>query len=654
MGRILGGAARGLVAGVAAGVVWWTIEATLDRALGGLAPRDTAAVVAALDVAVGAIAGLALGALLRDPAALVLGLAAVFAFLRVYEPPGFLGEAAFVVAAAFATVLARAAAGREPRRPLFLAHLTLLGAGAIALGELVLDTQHEGAVSGPALVGLLAALPVAGVLADRALGVAVRRRGLRLGLELASAGVALLLFGQPLASAPLDDPIVTAVPPPAGTPDVILVTLDTTRADHLSTYGYARETSPHLTAFAGDALRFDQARSPAAWTLPGHASLFTGMYPSRHGAHLAGGFLGGRSIDGHQRVAYPLPEDRVTLAEALRDRGYRTAGFAANFSYLYRAFGVAQGFGHWDDAPGLLFRVRPNVVHFAQQFAPGFCLKPFRGADEVNREAFAWLDGAAADRPVFLFVNYMEAHEPWLAAPPYDRWARGLPDASRLARKNLYTHTMRTFTDAEQAFIVANYDGELVKLDEALGALLAGLHARGRYENALVIVTSDHGESLGEHGQVGHIGRMLYEPLLHVPLVVKFPGAERPRGRVADPVQLVDVLPTVLEAAGAPIPAGVQGEPLLHVTHPSVAEEDINPWLVAHYGPAYDRATRVLYDGSYKLITTSHGERMLFDLARDPAEADDLAARDPDRVDALARRLDTAMGDMQVVAAGRN
>jgi len=191
-------------------------------------------------------------------------------------------------------------------------------------------------------------------------------------------------------------------------------------------------------------------------------------------------------------------------------------------------------------------------------------------------------------------------------------------------------------------------------MDEALGELLDALRARGRYQNALVVVTADHGEFLGEHGQVGHIGRMLYEPLLHVPLVVKFPGANPPRGRRDDRVQLIDVLPTVLGAAGAPIPAGVQGEPLLEVTHATVAEEDINPWLVAQYGPTYDRAIRVLYDGPYKLITTSRGERLLFDLERDPEETNDLAARDPARADALAKRLDSAMSGMLLAAAGKN
>jgi arylsulfatase A-like enzyme len=147
------------------------------------------------------------------------------------------------------------------------------------------------------------------------------------------------------------------------------------------------------------------------------------------------------------------------------------------------------------------------------------------------------------------------------------------------------------------------------------------------------------------------MGRMLYEPLVHVPLIVKFPGAARPRGRDATPVQLVDIAPTVVQVAGADAIAGVQGEVLPHVTHASRAEEGANLFLVSSYGAAYDRAVRVLYDGTYKLITTSRGDRMLFDLSRDPSESEDLAAREPERVAELARQMETAFGTSVATAA---
>jgi arylsulfatase A-like enzyme len=139
------------------------------------------------------------------------------------------------------------------------------------------------------------------------------------------------------------------------------------------------------------------------------------------------------------------------------------------------------------------------------------------------------------------------------------------------------------------------------------------------------------------------MGRMLYEPLLRVPLVVKAPGAGRPRGVVDVPVQLVDLVPTIAEALDIPLPPGVEGASLPAVARPSYAEEGINPFLVERYGPAYDRAIRVVYDGHYKLIVTSRGERMLFDLASDPGEHVDLASREPARVQELTQRLELRM-----------
>jgi len=451
--------------------------------------------------------------------------------------------------------------------------------------------------------------------------------------------------GKPQSIAPLDTP-VTRIPAAAGAPDVILVSLDTTRADHLSTYGYPRETSPHLTALARDGLNFTQGRSPAEWTVPGHASMLTGMFPTRHGAHYAGEWNAGPQIYGRRRV-FPLAEDKVSLAEMLRDRGYRTGAFVANFANLYRGFGMAQGFQRYDDAPGVMPRPIPHVIRFGQRFEPRFYKRPFRSARDINADAFAWMDGGDAKRPVFLFLNYLEAHHWMMPEAPYDRWCRELPDADRLAQKGLFTHAMPSrLTDNERAFVEATYDGQIAVMDAAFGELIAGLKARGRYENALIFITADHGELLGEHEQMGHGGRMMYEGLLHVPFVVKFPGAARPRGEVREPVQLVDILPTVAASLGASLPEGVQGEALPRVTHEILAEEHINPEFVAHYGEVYDRAMRVLYAPPYKLITTSKGEKLLFDLARDPSENDNLVSRDPARVAELERRLDATMSTM--------
>jgi len=508
----------------------------------------------------------------------------------------------------------------------------------------MIDAMHAKALRGFRMPVAVALLPLAVVAVDWLLGFLIPRRGVRLTLEVAAAAVALAVLGSPLSTAPLEHRVVTAVPPPKGTPDVFLISMDTTRADRLSLYGYARPTSPRLDAFAADALTFNQARSAAGWTLPGHASMLTGLYPSRHGAHLAGGWLKGESIDGRRNVAYPLAADKTTLAELLRDRGYTTGGFVANFSYLYRDFGLGQGFQVYEDAPGLLFRVRPPVSRFVQQtFDPGFGLKPYRTAQEINALALGWLDGAPAGRPIFTFLNYMEPHQPWLAPAPHDRWVWELPQAKRLATKDLYTHAVKDFSPEELAFINANYDGQVAAMDQALGELVDALKARGRYDNALIIVTADHGELLGEHGYVGHMGRMLYEPLIHIPMVVKFPGASHPKGRLDDLVQNLDVTPTVLREAGVPVPADMQGQPLREVKRPTIAEEDINPFLVADYGDVYNRAIRVVVDGPWKLISTSKGQRMLFDLSKDPQEKNDLAAAEPERVQELAQRLESTV-----------
>ena len=655
-GRVTERLARGLAAGLTAGAVWWLVEGAANRAFGGTLDAHAAATILGLDLALGAPGG-ALAALLAGTgaAALALGTTAVYGALRVYEPPGMSAELLFLVLAPLGLLAGAWLAGRARRGALAFVQLVLVAVAATVFGKAgITEAQSYFAQTEPSaatLVLLLVGLPLAGVALDRALGLVVRAHRVRLGLEVAAAVVALFVWGQPLRTAPLDDPLPVLLPAARGAPDVVLLSLDTTRADHMSTYGYARETSPNLTALAADALDFTQARSPAEWTVPGHASMLTGMYPSRHGAHYVGTAAAPPEVRGRERV-FPLAADKVTLAEVLREQGYRTGGFVANFANLDRVFGMAQGFDHYDDAPGVMLKPVPHTVRFVQRFDPTFFKRPFRSAHQIGDTALRWLDGGPPARPVFLFLNFLEPHH-WMVPPaPFDRWARAQPDAYRLMRKGLFTHAIPThLTAAEQAFVTATYDGQIALMDAAIGELVAGLKARGRYDNALIVVTADHGELLGEHDQVGHGGRMMYEGLLHIPMVVKMPGAEHARGTIEDPVQLVDIMPTVLATLGAPSPPGVQGEPLPRVRHEIVAEEEINPEFVHHYGDVYDRAMRVLYDRPYKLIETSKGERMLFDLGRDPGEGENLAAREPERVKDLERRLAATTSVMVAGAA---
>lgn len=652
---------RGLLAGLGAGVVWWLVELAVNWAFGGVIPLEEALTVLGLDCAIGGVAGLVVGAVIGalgrgdNVVAYALGMTVVYGLLRVYEPPSVFGEGLFVLVGAACAALGVVIAGRRVGWMGFV-HVAIVATAALALGKTTITEVQSSYFSkqepnGFLLIAVLAVLPVLGVAIDRALAFVLRRDVVRLAVLLVVGGVAALIWGKQLSTAAFDDPRPLRAVAPAGAPDVFLISMDTTRADHMSTYGYERETSPHLTALAADGLNFTQARSPAQWTVPGHASMLTGMYPSRHGAHYVGGWSAGPAIYGRRRV-FPLGEDKTTLAEVLHGRGWATGAFVANFANLYRGFGMAQGFQRYEDHPQLLLRPIPHVVGFVQQFSPAFMKKPFRSAEEINAGAFGWMDTLPQGRPAFVFLNYLEPHH-WIAAAPYDVWAKDLPNATHLARKGLFTHKVPAgLTKEETDFVTANYDGQILAMDAALGELVAELKKRGRYENALIVVSADHGELLGEHDIVGHGGRMMYEGLLHVPMVVKLPGANRPKAVVNDPVQVVDILPTVLQAIGAPVPEGVQGAPIQQVARNSLAEEHINPEFVSFYGDVYNRALRVIYDGPYKLISSSRGERLLFDLVKDPDENNDLAKQEAERVTSMESELEDAMSSMeQKVAA---
>jgi arylsulfatase A-like enzyme len=272
--------------------------------------------------------------------------------------------------------------------------------------------------------------------------------------------------------------------------DLVLISIDTLRADRLGSYGRQGAGTPHLDRLARSGARFSDAMAPAPITLPSHASLFTGLDPSRHGVRHNG--------------LYALDERAQTLAERLRDAGFRTGAFVASVALAAR-HGLDQGFERYTEPGGDQSR--------------GLFFLAERPAQQVNRDALAWLDELATSERVFLFVHYMEPHAPF--EPPE-------PELSRFAGDR--------------------YQAEIAASDRALGELLAHLAARGRLRHALVAVVGDHGESLGEHGELSH-GIFVYQSTLHVPLILAGPGV--PPSRVVDePVSLIDLMPTLLAAAG--------------------------------------------------------------------------------------------------------
>jgi arylsulfatase A-like enzyme len=388
-------------------------------------------------------------------------------------------------------------------------------------------------------------------------------------------------------------------------PDVVLVTLDTTRADRLGPYGYKRPTTPALDRLAADANIYTMARSTSSWTLPAHASLFTGRLPASHGASydpdgpLVLTTVVGAEPGADTARANGLAPGIPTLAELLGAAGYATAGVVAG-PWMASVFGLARGFAHWGD---------DQIDSVAGARAP-----------IVTEQALRQLD-AADHRPLFLFLNYFDPHAPY--DPPQQALDEVVPGFVMPQKRSLPV--------ARDAL----YDGEIRAMDDELGRVLERLRELGRYDDALIVVTADHGEQLGDHGLIGH-GYSLFEEEIRVPLIVKLPTGAAGAGsrRIDAPVSLTDVFALILAQVGLPLPDDIQGEvPPAH--HPIVAETRAAPRGPLHVG------WRAIVDGRFKLLTSSDGERHLFDLEADPHERHDLAALEAERVHALHTLLDT-------------
>src|SRR5262245_7793877 len=321
-------------------------------------------------------------------------------------------------------------------------------------------------------------------------------------------------------------------------PDIVLIVVDTLRADHLGAYGYDRGTTPHLDVLARQGTVFDAAWSAAPWTLPSVMSIMTSRYPSSHRVENDGLKLGA---------------DTPTLAETLERSGYATAAFVSHV-YVSSAFGFGRGFETFEDF-GLS---RPDY-----RLEAG--MEP--RADRVTDSALAWLDRQGR-RPVFLFVHYFDPHWPYdppeTFRPPGEAGYHGSLDAAYDSISR-FLDPRQPLPDDYRAFLLARYDGEIRFVDEQIGRLLDRLSASERGPRAWVVVTADHGEEFKDHGSMGH-GRRLYEEVVRVPLIIRRPGKNGAPGggaRVSAPVSGIDLLPTLVAAAGAPAPAGAQGVSLL-------------------------------------------------------------------------------------------
>jgi len=390
---------------------------------------------------------------------------------------------------------------------------------------------------------------------------------------------------------------------------VLLLVVDTLRADALSLYGYERATSPRLDRFAAErGVVFEHARAAAPWTKPSIASIMTGLEPRQHGVMLH-----------HHRLHGQL----ATLGAAFQAAGYDTAAVQSNM-LLASVFGYSNGFS----------------VYLEEHLA----LHSVSTGEQINADALGWLDGRADPaRPWFMWVHHYEPHFDYLHWPglTFETGYTGRLTGSE-PMDQLIAYTEHLGPD-EIAFLRGRYDGEVLRQDQLVGDLLDGLAARGELAETLVVFTSDHGEEFLEHGELSHQHK-LFDVLLHVPLVIARPGESQPGHRIVEPVSLLDLGRTMLDLAGETkrvfpghsFAALMQGSGGIDLA-PSVAHTA----TVEGGSETEPRELDMLFMGSHKLVRDlDSGERLLFDLARDPKERRNLAAEQPERTAALERELE--------------
>lgn len=390
---------------------------------------------------------------------------------------------------------------------------------------------------------------------------------------------------------------------------VVLISLDTTRADRFGFYGNRTVRTPNLDRLAGQAIVLLDFMTVAPTTLASHTSLFTGNYPQTHGV---------------PRNGFTVDDANVTLAETLAENGFTTAGFAASFALSAR-FGIAQGFQRYDES-------------FDREGGVGGRMQNERDAASVTDAVLGYLDERPVPQRLFLFVHYFDAHAPYDAPAPYDRMydprgREGLPGWFQVARECTSRGGART-PDGER--LALQYDAEISYMDHHVGRLIEGLKERDILDDALVVVTSDHGENFWEHDECFDHGWTTYQEAIRAVGILRMPRHGAAGRRIEELAATVDLYPTILGAVGIPQPRGIDGRAIdlfaksPHGGHARFGQAT-KPWEEVETDSRWRNMSKARFvrKGPYKLIQIPYaGREELYDLATDPGEQANLLEGD--------------------------
>lgn len=418
-------------------------------------------------------------------------------------------------------------------------------------------------------------------------------------------------------------------------PNIFLVILDAVRPDHLSCYGYRRKTTPNIDNLAEEGVLFENAISPAGWTPPAHASLFTGLFPSQHG-------LGHGSLYLNQR--FPA------LAAILRSSGYETIGISNN-PWVSHATGLDRGFAIFHEVYYKKGSLLETLRFAIQKLSAIIGNTDDDGAHRTNHLALTYLSQREREgRPFFIFINYLESHLPYKVPRPYATLF-GKPARGRINQDwRRYVSGRVAMDEDDFESLKSLYDGAISYLDAKIEELVSCLRQREMLDETVVIITSDHGDNFGDHGLMGHeLG--LYDSLLRIPLIIRYPPLFPAGRRVTEQVQLLDIFTTILEILGH---EGVetQGRSLLperlkaNPRRFAVAEQsrpslEVFTKRFPEFDPSpYDRELRAIRAEDHKYIWASDGRDELYDIRADPQEKENLISMQLEKAQELRQMLE--------------